>query len=460
LFDVVGKARMLFLAVLIFIIGGINAGYGQDNTVWVWYGTPGDTAITAGINDTLYIDVYVKTSDDAFVENMLLVMGFNDQYIDTSISQDYGSVYYPLTGWGMAGFIAQEGSPPNPSGWSSQSFLGWARSVPPYDQPLLHVEIPWKELTMAVITANDPNLLGQTVDALGPGLNYPQGPSNAGDSTGSISYDVIEYYSSVYFVQETGEVSGTVTNDNADPIEGVSVTASGSAETDTTGSDGSYELQLGVGIHDLTFSHPGFYDTTITGVVIQLNSTTTVNVIMNSIPGGYINGTVVDTSGIPIEGVIISDPEGINSQTTDNQGYYILGLPQGAYSISFSHDGYHDTTVYNIIVTIGATTNLDMVMTPGVDYPDDVPNFIDVHQNYPNPFNQGTTIEFELQRPAAVTVEIFDILGRKVATVASFLGQAGLNHVKWNSNGKASGIYFCRVRSALSDDTRAMLLIK
>jgi len=459
LFDVVGKARILFLAVLIFGLSGINTGYSQTNTVWVWYGTHGDTAIHAGINDTLYVDVYVKTSSDAYVENMLLVMGFNDQYIDTSITPSSGSIYDPLTGWDYTYFITQEGSPPNPPGWSSQSFQGWARFLNP-DSPLLNVGIPWKVLTMAVITANDPNLLGQTVEAIGTGQNGPQGPSNAGDSSGAVSYNVIEYFSPVHFVQELGTVSGTVTDDIGEPVEGVVVTASGGTGTDTTDTDGDYNMQLGVGTYSLTFSHPGYYDTTITNVIIQLNGTTDLDVIMNPIPGGYIDGTVVDTTGIPIEGVIVSDLAGISNQTTDSQGYYILGLPQGTYSISFSHDIYRDTTVNNITVTVEDTTDLDMVMTQGIDYPEGTPNQIDVHQNYPNPFNQGTIIEFELERPANVTVEIFDILGRKVATVASLIGQAGLNHVKWNSDGNASGVYFCRVRSAVSDDTRAMLLIK
>ena len=457
--DVVGKARMLFLAVLIFILSGISAGYGQTGTVWVWYGTHGDTAINARINDTLYVDVYVQTSSDAYVENMLLVMGFNEQYIDTSITPLAGIIYDPLTGWDYTYFITQEGSPPNPPGWSSQSFQGWARFLNP-DSPLLNVGIPWKVLTMVVITANDPNLLGQTVEAIGTGVNGPQGPSNAGDSTGSISYEVIEYFSQVHFVQEVGTVSGTVTDDIGDPVEDVVVTASGGAGTDTTDIDGDYNMQLGVGMYSLTFSHPGYYDTTIANVIIELNGTTDLDVILNPIPGGYINGTVVDTTGIPIEGVIVTDLAGIDTYTTDSQGYYILSLPQGAYSISFSHENYRDTTVTDITVTVGNTVELDVVMTQGVDYPDGTPNQIDVHQNYPNPFNQGTIIEFELERPADVTVEVFDILGRKVATVASLFGQAGLNHVRWNSNGNASGIYFCRVRSAVSDDTRAMLLIK
>jgi hypothetical protein len=462
LFDVVGKARILFLVVSIFVISGINAAYGQTGTVWVWYGTPGDTAINASINDTLYIDVYVKTSDDAYVENIHLVMGYNDQYIDTSITVSEGSFYWPVTVWsdsGVAFFNPPQGSPPNEPGWFSQTFTGWAR-ISSQTIPLLHAGIPLKVLTMAVITANDSNLSGQIVNALGPGSDDLQGPSNAGDESGAIAYDVIESFSPIHFIQDVGRVSGTVINNDADPIEGAIVTVSGIGDTDTTDSNGHYNLELPVGIYSLTFSHPGYVDTTIADIEINLNETTDLDVIMNPLPGGYISGTVVDTAGVPIEGVIVSDLTGINSETTDGQGYYNLSLPEGTYSISFSHDNYRDTTVAGIVVTVDNTVELDMIMMPGIDNPNNTPNIIDVHQNYPNPFNQGTTIEFELQRSAVVTVEIFDILGRKVATVGSFSGQAGLNHIRWNSSGNASGIYFCRVRSSNSDDTRAMLLIK
>ncbi|MCP4582768.1 MAG: T9SS type A sorting domain-containing protein [candidate division Zixibacteria bacterium] len=470
--DAVNKTRLLVLAVLVFFLFGVNVGYAQEpedrDTVWIWYGTPGDTAIQAQINDTLYVDIYVETAPAAYVADILIVLGVNDSFIDTLLSgavdtmtnDTLGAILYPFSEWVYKYFASPAGSPPNPDGWSSQSFLGFANFAPPYDAPWLHVGLPVHVLTMAVKTANNPDLVGQTVEALGPGQDPQQGPSNAGDTSGGAGYEVVEYHSLVHFIQEIGYVSGTVTDAGSGAVEGAIVTATGTEDTDTTDIDGGYAIELGTGSQSFTFSHPAFYDTTIFNVLVDLNDTTYLNVSMTSLPGGYIAGTVVDSIGNPIEGVIVSDLDNTDISTTDNQGAYILQLPFDTYDISFSHANYFDTTVTDITIVTDETIILDMVMIEGSDYPDDMPENIEVHQNYPNPFNQGTFIEFELDRPAHVVVEVFDILGRKVETVASFQGREGMNTVKWNSDGKSSGIYFCRVRSASESESRAMLLVK
>ena len=103
--DAVNKTRLLILAVSVFAIIGINTGFAQDrDTVWIWYGTPGDTAIQAEINDTLYVDVYVETAPNAYVADMLLALGANDNYIDTLVSESLGTLYYPFTEWQSAFF--------------------------------------------------------------------------------------------------------------------------------------------------------------------------------------------------------------------------------------------------------------------------------------------------------------------------------------------------------------------
>ena len=81
-----------------------------------------------------------------------------------------------------------------------------------------------------------------------------------------------------------------------------------------------------------------------------------------------------------------------------------------------------------------------------------VPREFGLNQNYPNPFNPTTKIEFSVAQAAKTDISVYDILGRKVATLASELLAPGYYNVQWagtNSTGAnvASGVYFVRMTS-------------
>jgi len=75
-----------------------------------------------------------------------------------------------------------------------------------------------------------------------------------------------------------------------------------------------------------------------------------------------------------------------------------------------------------------------------------VPTSFVLHQNYPNPFNNGTIISFDLPDPSMVTVEIFDILGRSVASLAEQEFEQGTQSVSWYTM-SCSGTYLIRVKA-------------
>jgi alpha-glucosidase (family GH31 glycosyl hydrolase) len=89
--------------------------------------------------------------------------------------------------------------------------------------------------------------------------------------------------------------------------------------------------------------------------------------------------------------------------------------------------------------------------------------------NYPNPFNPTTTIAYRLSIPAQVTLKIFDVLGRLVATLGEGKQTAGEYKAEFNTEGIAvpSGVYFYRLtaqsldsRRLMFSETKKMLLIK
>jgi lysophospholipase L1-like esterase/sugar lactone lactonase YvrE len=89
-----------------------------------------------------------------------------------------------------------------------------------------------------------------------------------------------------------------------------------------------------------------------------------------------------------------------------------------------------------------------------------VPSGFAVSQNYPNPFNPSTMISYALPQPAMVSVKVFDLLGREVATLVNEYKQAGRYVVSFNGAQASSGIYLCKVQAGGSVAIKKMQLVK
>ncbi len=89
-----------------------------------------------------------------------------------------------------------------------------------------------------------------------------------------------------------------------------------------------------------------------------------------------------------------------------------------------------------------------------------LPTRYSLHQNYPNPFNPTTTIGFALPKAGRVRLEIYNILGQKVATLINKSMRAGYYNVQWDARQVASGLYLYRITSGHFVKTRKMMLIK
>jgi hypothetical protein len=90
-----------------------------------------------------------------------------------------------------------------------------------------------------------------------------------------------------------------------------------------------------------------------------------------------------------------------------------------------------------------------------------LPEGFRLHQNYPNPFNPSTTISLELPVSDRVLMEVFDILGRHVATLINGEMPAGSYAVRWDAKGMASGVYLTRIATGKGFvATQKMMLLK
>lgn len=81
-------------------------------------------------------------------------------------------------------------------------------------------------------------------------------------------------------------------------------------------------------------------------------------------------------------------------------------------------------------------------------------------QNYPNPFNNSTEIEYSLTASGKVSLDIFDVLGRRLATLIEEEKNPGIYRVSWNAENYPSGIYFAVLRAGDTKLVRKMTLLK
>ncbi len=90
----------------------------------------------------------------------------------------------------------------------------------------------------------------------------------------------------------------------------------------------------------------------------------------------------------------------------------------------------------------------------------EIPNEFSLSQNYPNPFNPSTVIGFSLPSESNVSLIIYDILGREIATLVNQKLKAGFYNYTWNASNLSSGIYFYKFSANNNIVTKKMLLVK
>ncbi|NBC05143.1 MAG: T9SS type A sorting domain-containing protein, partial [Bacteroidetes bacterium] len=81
-------------------------------------------------------------------------------------------------------------------------------------------------------------------------------------------------------------------------------------------------------------------------------------------------------------------------------------------------------------------------------------------QNYPNPFNPTTQISYQLPVSSEVRLEVYDMLGRNVATLVNEQVSAGRHTVNFDAGNLSSGVYLYRLQAGSQIMTRKLTILK
>ena len=132
---------------------------------------------------------------------------------------------------------------------------------------------------------------------------------------------------------------------------------------------------------------------------------------------------------------------------------YVVGQGSNALnSISVARDYAQNVqTYFNTNFTNGTVSDVDD-FSAVTEY--------SLSQNYPNPFNPSTNIQYAISSTQFVTLKVYDLLGREVATLVNEEKTTGSYEVEFNGNNLTSGIYFYKLQAGSFVETKKMILIK
>jgi hypothetical protein len=138
------------------------------------------------------------------------------------------------------------------------------------------------------------------------------------------------------------------------------------------------------------------------------------------------------------------------ADSAQNSGAFLWTVPgtlatASGYKISVR--SLTDTTVGS--VTAGSFSIQSVVLS--VNTGSQAPQVFALDQNYPNPFNPATQIRYALPRRAVVSLDVFNTLGQRVATLVNETQETGYHEVRFDATNLASGLYFYRLRAHPAD---------
>ncbi len=200
--------------------------------------------------------------------------------------------------------------------------------------------------------------------------------------------------------------------------------------------------------------HNIIWDINIPPIVVYSSSYPTI--LYNNIQGGWEG-----------EGNIDSDPL---FRDPENGDFHLMstecGDPYDSPCIDTGSPAIIDSLLDcdwglgTILSDMGAYGGGDSVMVAIEDYIKNLPEKFALFQNYPNPFNPTTTIRYSLPTQSDVRIEIYNIIGQRVATLFDGNKQAGYHAVTWQADDYPSGVYFARLETGKRSENIKVVLIK
>ena len=269
------------------------------------------------------------------------------------------------------------------------------------------------------------------VTYIGPGINStPSGDPGQllqfRDNTGAL-------YTNSVFTDHPAQLV------NVEDVDGTDIDSRGRLEADS-----------------LNISNSVFFDFGSGNTLADISSADFVETMLSA-----NNNTITDPM---LRGISRTNDGGLDPRPMENSAVYGLAEPVGdSWFHRTNYVGAFDGSNW-----LAGWTALDDygflgsgLVTDIEDIASEVPEGITLKQNFPNPFNPTTQIGFTLPQSQEVSLRVYDMLGREVATLAnSEMFSAGQHSVSFDASNLSSGVYMYRLTSQDISITKSMTLIK
>ncbi|MEO8210857.1 MAG: T9SS type A sorting domain-containing protein [bacterium] len=210
-----------------------------------------------------------------------------------------------------------------------------------------------------------------------------------------------------------------------------------------------------IGTHNTDISQNGtfFKEIHCNDVLPVELASLTSSVNRNDVTINWTTSREINNSGFDIERKLISAADWTkignvagNGNTQEAKNYtFIDRTNTGKYNYRLKQIDFNGSFKYY---------NLNSEVEVGV------PKEYNISQNYPNPFNPTTKIDYDIPKDGKVSIILYDISGREVATLANEVKTAGYYSLQFNAINLASGMYFYRISSGNFAATKKMMVLK
>ena len=186
--------------------------------------------------------------------------------------------------------------------------------------------------------------------------------------------------------------------------------------------------------------------------------------------GGFAFGIVKGNDGSTLPGtlnyLIDANNNFVDYCLTDLDGSYMIeNIEAGSYTMVSSLASYGDAQItLGVDYLNNSILNVDISLTPnnttGNNDNATVINGYSLNQNYPNPFNPSTIISYQIPQNSFVTLKVYNILGKEVATLVNEQQAAGKYNFDFKANNLASGVYIYKLTAGSFISVKKLTLLK
>jgi hypothetical protein len=233
--------------------------------------------------------------------------------------------------------------------------------------------------------------------------------------------------------------------------------------------NGTYWIAVNSGLADtnvnaLAVSGTNLFAGTHDGVFLSTNNGTNWTAVSSGLTTTFINSIAVSPDGTGDTNIFVGTWGGGVFFSTDNGSHWTdihsASMNNWIWTVAVYPDETGGKDLFAGTEGGGAWRRPLSDIITNVKQLSSQPKRFTLSQNYPNPFNPTTTISYDLPKESFVSLKVFDLLGREVASLVSEEMSAGNHSRQWNTSNVSSGIYFYRLQAGTFTETKKLVLLR